>query len=129
MAQQKNISGVTTQELLAAGDNVKVSSITITNTHASSGCYVSLYIAKKLVVVNDNDLDQQKFLHGCQFYGIRPFTTGEAQNNWERRFLRDMRRRIVRLERPTPKQCDSLINILQRRNDVLLGDNEVHENG
>ena len=49
MAQQKNISGVTTQELLAAGDNVKVSSITITNTHASSGCYVSLYIAKKLV--------------------------------------------------------------------------------
>ena len=49
MAQQKNISGVTTQELLAAGDNVKGSSITITNTHASSGCYVSLYIAKKLV--------------------------------------------------------------------------------
>ena len=90
---------------------------------------VDSYIAKKLVTVNDNDLDQQKFLHGCQFYGIRPFTTGEAQNNWERRFLRDMRRRIVRMERPSPKQCDSLINILQRRNDVLLGDNEVHENG
>lgn len=90
---------------------------------------VNSYITKKLVTVNDNDLDQQKFLHSCQFYGIRPFTTGEAQNNWERRFLRDMRRKIVRMERPSPKQCDSLINILQRRNDVLLGDNEVHENG
>tara|TARA_R100000315_G_scaffold45919_1_gene20956 strand:- start:359 stop:673 length:315 start_codon:yes stop_codon:yes gene_type:complete len=49
MAQQKNISGVLTQELLAAGDNVKVNSITMTNTHTSSSCYVSLYIAKKLI--------------------------------------------------------------------------------
>ena len=49
MAQQKNISSVLTQELLAAGDNVKVNSITMTNTHTSSSCYVSLYIAKKLI--------------------------------------------------------------------------------
>ena len=81
---------------------------------------VDSYIAKKLVTVNDNDLDQRRFLHGCQFFGIRPFTTGESQNDWERRFLRDMRRRIVRLERPSVKQCDSLINILRRRSDVIL---------
>tara|TARA_R110002050_G_scaffold11800_5_gene39371 strand:- start:4619 stop:5632 length:1014 start_codon:yes stop_codon:yes gene_type:complete len=81
---------------------------------------VDSYITRKLVTVNDNDLDQQKFLQGCKVFGIRPFTTGEAVNSWERRFLRDMRRRVVRLELPSPKQCDSLINILHRRNDILL---------
>ena len=51
-----NISGELTQELLAAGDNVKVSSISLTNarsflsgvTNASSTCKVDLYIEKKL---------------------------------------------------------------------------------
>tara|TARA_R110002020_G_scaffold295429_2_gene511069 strand:- start:108 stop:413 length:306 start_codon:yes stop_codon:yes gene_type:complete len=43
-----NISGELTQELLAAGDNVKVSSISLTNIHASTTCTVNLYIEKKL---------------------------------------------------------------------------------
>ena len=90
---------------------------------------INNFIKQRVLETHLNDLDELKFLGGCRHFGIRPFTTGEAQNNWERRFLRDMRRRIVRLERPSPKQCDTLINILQRRNDILLGDNEVHENG
>ena len=51
-----NISGELTQELLAAGGNTKVSSISLTNaraflsgvTNASSTCKVDLYIEKKL---------------------------------------------------------------------------------
>ncbi len=43
-----NISGELTQELLAAGDGVNVSSISLTNTHASTTCTVNLYIEKKL---------------------------------------------------------------------------------
>ena len=51
-----NISGELTQELLAAGDNIKVSSISLTNARAflsgvagaSSTCKVDLYIEKKL---------------------------------------------------------------------------------
>ena len=43
-----NISGELTQELLAAGDNAKVSSISLTNIHASTTCTVNLYIEKKL---------------------------------------------------------------------------------
>ena len=51
-----NISGELTQELLAAGDNVRVSSISLANartflsgvTSASSTCKVDLYIEKKL---------------------------------------------------------------------------------
>ena len=43
-----NISGELTQKLLAAGDDVKVSSISLTNLHASTTCTVDLYIEKKL---------------------------------------------------------------------------------
>ena len=43
-----NISGELTQELLAAGDDMRVSSISLTNIHASTTCTVDLYIEKKL---------------------------------------------------------------------------------
>jgi len=43
-----NISGELTQELLAAGDDVNVTSISLVNTHASTACLVDLYIEKKL---------------------------------------------------------------------------------
>ena len=43
-----NISGELTQELLAAGDNTRVKSISLTNIHASTTCTVDLYIEKKL---------------------------------------------------------------------------------
>jgi|TARA_R110000796_G_scaffold35388_1_gene90908 hypothetical protein len=43
-----NISGELTQELLAAGDEVNVTSVSLANIHASTTCTVDLYIAKKL---------------------------------------------------------------------------------
>ena len=43
-----NISGELTQELLAAGDDVKVSSISLINTDASHLGIVDIYIEKKL---------------------------------------------------------------------------------
>ena len=43
-----NISGELTQELLAAGDGIRVSGISLANIHASTTCTVDLYIEKKL---------------------------------------------------------------------------------
>ena len=43
-----NISGELTQELLAAGDSVRVEKISITNTQKVSKCKVDLYIEKQL---------------------------------------------------------------------------------
>jgi len=43
-----NISGELTQELLAVGDGVDVTSISLVNVHASTTCTVDLYIQKKL---------------------------------------------------------------------------------
>ena len=48
MAQYFNITGALTQELIAAGSNVNVTSISLVNTHASTTCTVDLYIEKKL---------------------------------------------------------------------------------
>ena len=54
MAQYFNITGASsaaaelTRELLAAGANVKVSKISLTNIHATTMCTVDLYIEKKL---------------------------------------------------------------------------------
>ena len=48
MAKHHNISGELTQELLAAGDGVKVNKISLTNTQKISSCNVDLYIEKKL---------------------------------------------------------------------------------
>jgi len=48
MAQYFNITGVLTQELIAAGSNVKASSIWLTNIHASDAVTVDLYLEKKL---------------------------------------------------------------------------------
>ena len=43
-----NISGELTQELLAVGDGVNVTSISLVNIHASATCTVDLYIEKQL---------------------------------------------------------------------------------
>ena len=43
-----NISGELTQQLLAPGDNVKISKISLTNIQKVSECKVDLYIEKKL---------------------------------------------------------------------------------
>ena len=48
MARYNNISGELTQELLAAGDGVNVTSISLANVHASTTCTVDLYIEKQL---------------------------------------------------------------------------------
>ena len=48
MARHFNITGELTQELLAAGDNINVSSISLTNTDPTHSGTVDLYIEKKL---------------------------------------------------------------------------------
>jgi hypothetical protein len=48
MASYHNISGELTQELLEAGDQVNVRSISLVNLHASTTCTVDLYIKKQL---------------------------------------------------------------------------------
>ena len=48
MANHHNISGELTQELLAVGGDVNVTSISLVNVHAFTTCTVDLYVEKKL---------------------------------------------------------------------------------
>tara|TARA_R100001377_G_C3170677_1_gene102968 strand:- start:645 stop:950 length:306 start_codon:yes stop_codon:yes gene_type:complete len=48
VALRNNISGELTQELLAVGDGVKVTSISLVNVHATLPCTVDLYIERSL---------------------------------------------------------------------------------
>ena len=48
MANFFNITGELTQELLAAGENIRVNKISLTNTHTDQSCNVDLYIEKSL---------------------------------------------------------------------------------
>ena len=48
MARRFNISGELTQQLLAPGDNVKVTGISLTNVQKVSKCKVDLYMEKSL---------------------------------------------------------------------------------
>jgi len=48
MAKHFNITGEITQTLLAPGENINASSMSLTNIHASIKCTIDLYIEKKL---------------------------------------------------------------------------------
>ena len=47
MAKYFNISGESTQELLAPGDDFNLSKISLTNVQKVSGCSIDLYIEKE----------------------------------------------------------------------------------
>ena len=49
MANHFNITGELTQELLAAGDTISVSKISLSNIEGTNPCKVDVYIEKKLV--------------------------------------------------------------------------------
>lgn len=86
---------------------------------------LSLDIIDRIKTINESDVEQIVFLKGCNHFGIRPFTTGEAQNDWERRFLRDMRRYVRDQRKPSEKQIGTLIKILRRENNIPLADKET----
>jgi len=48
MAFYHNITGELTQELLAAGDSITVSKVSLTNIEGTNKCNVDLYIEKQL---------------------------------------------------------------------------------
>jgi len=82
MAKHYNISGELTQELLAAGDAVTVTSISFVNTHATASCTVDLYIEicslGKFYLLKGVDLpigntlmyDSVKFLNSTGEFGL-----------------------------------------------------------
>ena len=61
-----NISGEVTRELLKAGDGVNVSSISLTNIHASTTCTVDLYMKRKF----KEPLIEGRYINPLNYSGI-----------------------------------------------------------
>tara|TARA_R110000824_G_C14883278_1_gene643614 strand:+ start:166 stop:492 length:327 start_codon:yes stop_codon:yes gene_type:complete len=59
--QNHNVTGEITRELLASGDGVNLSSISICNVHATLACTVDLYVEKKLTPGKTYDVSYGKF--------------------------------------------------------------------
>ena len=59
--QNHNVTGEITKELLASGDGVNLSSISICNVHATLACSVDLYMEKKLTPGKTSDASYGKF--------------------------------------------------------------------
>ena len=56
-----NVTGEITKELLAVGENIDLSSISLCHVHATLACTVDLYIEKKLTPGKTSDASFGKF--------------------------------------------------------------------
>ena len=67
------------------------------------------------------EYDDDALLEACAYYDIPPFTIDMGKNDWENRFLNDMRNRIVNRRELSEKQLNALLNIIdpQANNDVV----------
>lgn len=82
MARYFNITGALTQELIAAGTNATVSSIHLTNVHATDAVTIDLYLekvlkgkfyitkAKSIAVANYLILENMKFNNKDNEFGL-----------------------------------------------------------
>ena len=61
--------------------------------------------------------NDDSFAEACEFYGIEPFSEDIGSNDWERKFLRDVRTRIIDGKNLSDKQMQVLQRILTPNND------------
>ena len=61
--------------------------------------------------------NDDSFAEACEFYGIEPFSEDLGSNDWERKFLRDVRTRIIDGKNLSDKQMQVLQRILTPNND------------
>jgi hypothetical protein len=51
-------------------------------------------------------------MEACRYYDIPAFTIDMGKNDWENRFLNDMRNRIVNRKHLSENQLNALLNII-----------------
>ena len=85
--------------------------------------------ARRIAMVEKNALlrsarkekDDNRFKTICDYFGFRVFTVDDGSNDWERNFLRDMKRRLTGGADPSERQAQTINKIVQR-NDKPASD-------
>ena len=69
---------------------------------------------KRVVETVEEITHQPKFLEMCEYYGLEPFVPEQGKDNWEERFLTDIKHKMVRGNPLTDKQLNKLWEILDK---------------
>ena len=59
-----------------------------------------------------NEYEDTALIEACGYYDIPAFTTDMGKNDWETKFLNDMRNRIVQRKELTTRQLNALLKII-----------------
>ena len=73
----------------------------------------------KIVRAARKEKEQKKFEETCLYLGFRTFDETDAWNDWERKFLRDMRSMFIRDKRLSDNQTKSLTKIIKRNDKPI----------
>ena len=68
--------------------------------------------ANKIREETGQEYSDNALLEACIYYDIPPFTIDMGSNDWENKFLNDMRNRIINKRELSEKQLNTLINII-----------------
>ena len=63
------------------------------------------------------DNDEGSFTQSCEYYGLEPFDPDSGKNPWEKGFLGDMKRRLIRNQELSEKQFATLVKIIKGNNN------------
>ena len=75
-----------------------------------------LQIARNKIIasnIEESQLDAE-FEERCKYFGIRVFSETDSINDWERKFIKDIRQWLLSGKEPTPSQRKTLLKILNR---------------
>jgi len=67
---------------------------------------------ERVVATVEDMAHQPKFLEMCEYYGLEPFVPEQGKDNWEERFLNDIKHRMIKGNPLTDKQLAKLWEIL-----------------
>jgi hypothetical protein len=79
-------------------------------------------IAENRVLAEDMraNTEDAEFAEQCERFGMLPFNEDSATNDWERKFLRSVRKWILSGKEPTPAQVTTLDKIINNERDFVI---------
>mgnify|MGYP003655048605 CR=1 FL=1 len=88
---------------------------------------LDLEVKDRVKKLMDNDISERKFLEACFYFGYPIFDShDDGENNWERTFLRDMKRVFILGGEPSEKQAERLKDILLTRPNAGPTDKQLN---
>jgi len=83
---------------------------------------------QKVVETIEDIQHQPAFIEACDYYGVKPFVPENGKDNWEERFLQDIKNKMIRGAQLTEKQLNKLWSILDDDKKPIEDTSEKQKN-